>query len=142
MGLDAGQIPAKYCIYSVENKDTHTQIIFILFLRSRSPLKEKKIFDLSKTNTSNSNTMLSAARTLGSRHAGPAIAATAGTVLALGLSPATAAAEDKPSVDVGAVKKSIADLIEVCMTCVRNQFLHVALVPPLPKNLFSSHVVG
>lgn len=54
--------------------------------------------------------MFTAAARIGSRYAAPAAAT--GTLLALSLSPAVAEAKAEPKLDVGAVKKSIADLIE------------------------------
>ena len=53
--------------------------------------------------------MLSSASRLGSRYAAPAAT---GALLALSLSPAVVEAKAEPKVDVSAVKKSIADLIE------------------------------
>ena len=54
--------------------------------------------------------MISAATRLGSRYAAPAAAT--GTLLALSLSPAVVEAKAESKVDVSAIKKSIADLIE------------------------------
>jgi len=54
--------------------------------------------------------MLSSASRLGSRYSAPAAAT--GALLALSLSPAVVEAKAEPKVDVSAVKKSIADLIE------------------------------
>jgi len=54
--------------------------------------------------------MLSSASRLGSRYAAPAAAT--GVLLALSLSPAVVEAKAEPKLDVSAVKKSIADLIE------------------------------
>ena len=55
--------------------------------------------------------MLSASARLGSRYAAPAAAT--GTLLALSLAPATAEAKAEPiRADVGAVKKTIASVIE------------------------------
>lgn len=54
--------------------------------------------------------MLSSAARLGSRYAAPAAAT--GTLLALSLSPAVAEAKAEPKLDVAAVKKSIADVID------------------------------
>ena len=54
--------------------------------------------------------MISAATRLGSRYAAPAAAT--GTLLALSLLPAVVEAKAESKVDVSAIKKSIADLIE------------------------------
>ena len=54
--------------------------------------------------------MISAATRLGSRYAAPAAAT--GALLALSLSPAVVEAKAESKVDVSAIKKSIADLIE------------------------------
>ena len=54
--------------------------------------------------------MISSATRLGSRYAAPAAAT--GALLALSLSPAVVEAKAESKVDVSAIKKSIADLIE------------------------------